>query len=87
MSSVLGGIKIPRDDCEWRAGGLGDMANRCDGDQLVVGACGSGFNNDCPGRLVSLVQVHHINLNSFFGRRCLHLDRVLPCARILLWHM
>ena len=49
VSAVLGGIKIPRDDCEWRAGGEGDMANRCDGDQLVVGACGSGFNADCPG--------------------------------------
>ena len=50
---VEGGIKIPRDDCEWRQGGLGDMANRCDGDMLVVGACGSGFNNDCPGRIYS----------------------------------
>ena len=49
VSAVFGGIKIPRDDCEWRAGGEGDMANRCDGDQLVVGACGSGFNGDCPG--------------------------------------
>ena len=46
---MQGGIEIPRDDCQWRAGGLGNMANRCDGDQVVVGACRSGFNNDCPG--------------------------------------
>ena len=43
------GIEIPRDDCEWRAGDEGNMANRCDGDQIAVGACGGGFNNDCPG--------------------------------------
>ena len=41
------GIEIPRDDCEWRAGDEGNMANRCDGDQIAVGACGGGFNNDC----------------------------------------
>ena len=52
---VEGGIKIPRDECEWRQGGLGDMANRCDGDMLVVGACGSGFNNDCPGNYCSIL--------------------------------
>ena len=22
---------------------------RCDGDQIAVGACGGGFNSDCPG--------------------------------------
>ena len=53
---VRAGIEIPRDDCEWRAGDLGNMANRCDGDQLAVGACGSGFNNDCPGDTFTLVQ-------------------------------
>eukprot|EP00091_Calanus_sinicus_P023243 TRINITY_DN7739_c0_g1_i2.p1 TRINITY_DN7739_c0_g1~~TRINITY_DN7739_c0_g1_i2.p1 ORF type:complete len:183 (-),score=47.91 TRINITY_DN7739_c0_g1_i2:162-662(-) len=56
VSEALGGIKIPRDDCEWRAGGEGNMANRCDGDQLVVGACGSGFNADCPGGAFTLVE-------------------------------
>merc|ERR1719431_2055924 len=56
VPAVLGGLKIPRDDCEWRQGGLGDMANRCDGDMLVVGACGSGFNNDCPGGAFTLVE-------------------------------
>ena len=29
---------------------------RCDGDQLAVGACGSGFNNDCPGGTFTLVE-------------------------------
>ena len=47
--AVWAGIEIPRDDCEWRAGDEGNMANRCDGDQIAVGACGGGFNNDCPG--------------------------------------
>ena len=47
--AVRAGIEIPRDDCEWRAGDEGNMANRCDGDQIAVGACGGGFNNDCPG--------------------------------------
>ena len=50
------GITIPRDDCEWRAGGLGNMANRCDGDQLAVGACGGGFNSDCPGETFTLFE-------------------------------
>merc|ERR1711942_577177 len=54
--TLVCGIKIPRDECEWRQGGLGDMANRCDGDMLVVGACGSGFNNDCPGGAFTLVE-------------------------------
>merc|ERR1711982_282441 len=38
------------------AGGLGNMANRCDGDQLVVGACGGGFNSDCPDGAFTLVE-------------------------------
>ena len=29
---------------------------RCDGDQLAVGACGSGFNNDCPGGTFTLME-------------------------------
>merc|ERR1711887_11124 len=53
---VLGGIKIPRDKCEWRNSVTGTMGNRCDGDQLVVGACGSGFNNDCPDKTFALVE-------------------------------
>ena len=28
VSSVFSGISIPRDECEWRAGDLGNMANR-----------------------------------------------------------
>ena len=30
MSVARAGIEIPRDDCEWRAGDLGNMANRSD---------------------------------------------------------
>ena len=29
---------------------------RCDGDQLAVGACGSGFNNDCPDGTFTLLE-------------------------------
>ena len=50
------GIEIPRDDCEWRVGDLGNMANRCDGDQIAVGACGGGFNSDCPGGAFTMVE-------------------------------
>ena len=28
-----------------------DWMNRCDGDQVAVGACGSGRRADCEGRL------------------------------------
>ena len=59
---MYGGIDIPRDDCEWRAGGLGNMANRCDGDQVAVGACGSGFNNDCPGELSQIIKNYSIEI-------------------------
>ena len=30
MSVARAGIEIPRDDCEWRAGDVGNMANRSD---------------------------------------------------------
>ena len=45
------GLKIKMTSCLFCFEGLGNMANRCDGDQLVVGACGGGFNSDCPGAI------------------------------------
>ena len=41
---------------------------RCDGDQLVVGACGGGFNNDCPGGEFSLLEC--CNVPEFYYGHC-----------------
>merc|ERR1711970_1185540 len=83
VSFVLGGIKIPRDNCEWRNSVAGSMGNRCDGDQLVVGACGSGFNNDCPDSTFALVEC--CQLPDFYYGSCEvrsgSWGELLECAR------
>merc|ERR1712012_1262417 len=40
------------------------MANRCDGDQIAVGACGGGFNSDCPGGAFTLLECPEIHSDS-----------------------
>merc|ERR1719318_233355 len=64
----LGGIEIPRDLCVWRAGGVGDFANRCDGDMVAVGSCGSGRYKDCPGP--SFTQLECCAVPGFYYGSC-----------------
>merc|ERR1719481_1002999 len=66
--TTLGGINIPRENCQWRDGSVGDFANRCDGDQLVVGSCGSGRYNDCPGP--SFTQLQCCAVEGFYYGSC-----------------
>ena len=43
---ILSGIVIPRDHCTWLEGNY-SVELKCIGNQVVVGACGSGENGDC----------------------------------------
>ena len=47
------GIDIPQTNCEWKGADDGVM-NTCDGNEIPVGACGSGANNDCSGRFTEV---------------------------------
>ena len=42
-------IDIPQTDCAWKGASDGVM-NTCDGNEIPVGACGSGANDDCSGK-------------------------------------
>ena len=56
LALVLGaasGIDIPQTNCEWKGADDGVM-NTCDGNEIPVGACGSGANNDCSGRFTEV---------------------------------
>ena len=44
---VFGGIEVPRENCQWQSGGYGEET-QCDGNQVIVGACGAGRYADCP---------------------------------------
>ena len=49
------GIVVPRNHCTWLSGHYGNEL-KCDGDQVVVGACGGGHNADCdPGYYVQML--------------------------------
>ena len=48
LSATWCGIIVPRDHCTWLNGHYGNEL-KCDGDQVVVGACGGGRNPDCGG--------------------------------------
>ena len=43
------GIDIPQTNCEWKGADDGVM-NTCDGNEIPVGACGSGSFDDCSGQ-------------------------------------
>ena len=45
----FGGITISQDDCQWlTATDFDANVLKCDGNEVVVGACGGGSNRDCP---------------------------------------
>ena len=45
--AVLGqDIEVPTDNCVWRGGNYGED-NVCEGNELPIGSCGSGQNDDC----------------------------------------
>ena len=43
------GIDIPQTNCEWKGADDGVM-NTCDGNEIPVGACGSGSFDDSSGQ-------------------------------------
>merc|ERR1712123_176981 len=47
-----GGISIPKDNCRWLKATEYNTELKCDGNEVVVGACGSGAHKDCPGGTV-----------------------------------
>merc|ERR1711936_63383 len=46
VSSVLGGIVIPTENCEWREESYG-IWNQCYGNEVATGSCGSGAGKQC----------------------------------------
>ncbi|XP_023343480.1 uncharacterized protein LOC111712951 [Eurytemora carolleeae] len=52
---VNAGIEIPRDNCDWRGAHWGDFI-ACDGDQIAIGACGSGKDGYCLGSYYTAIQ-------------------------------
>ena len=43
-----GGITIPKDDCRWLVAEDFETDLKCDGNEVAVGSCASGFHADCP---------------------------------------
>merc|ERR1711963_703013 len=59
ISMALGvtkaGIEIPRDNCRWLTAPDWNTVLKCDGNEVVVGACSGGGgwgHKDCPGGTV-----------------------------------
>ena len=48
------GIDIPQTNCEWKGADDGVM-NTCDGNEIPVGACGSGSFDDCSGQFTQAI--------------------------------
>ena len=46
LVAVEGGIEIPTNGCQWRGEKYGHMI-QCEGNELAIGSCGSGKNDDC----------------------------------------
>ena len=46
-------IDIPQTNCDWKGADDGVM-NMCDGNEIPVGACGSGANDDCSGQFTQV---------------------------------
>ncbi|XP_023323204.1 uncharacterized protein LOC111697416 isoform X2 [Eurytemora carolleeae] len=46
VGGLHAGIEISREKCQWRGAFYGDFS-KCDGDEITVGACGSGKSSDC----------------------------------------
>ena len=44
-----GGITIPKEDCRWIVAEDFETDLKCDGNEVAVGSCASGFHADCPG--------------------------------------
>ena len=62
-----GGITIPKDDCRWLVAEDFETDLKCDGNEVAVGSCASGFHADCPGvnchlndTFVPLSSLYHI---------------------------
>ena len=43
------GITIPKEDCRWLVAEDFNTDLKCDGNEVAVGSCASGFHADCPG--------------------------------------
>ena len=43
------GITIPKDDCRWLVAEDFETDLKCDGNEVAVGSCASGFEADFPG--------------------------------------
>ena len=67
------GIDIPQTNCEWKGADDGVM-NTCDGNEIPVGACGSGSFDDCSGQFTQArwVTMNEIWLTDMLGKRMGH---------------
>ena len=43
------GITVPKEDCRWLVAEDFNTDLKCDGNEVAVGSCASGFHADCPG--------------------------------------
>ena len=78
---VRGGIDIPRDDCEWRAGDLGNMANR----YSTIVKIKKNISRDCQVRRRPAGSGGlWLRLQQGLPWRDLHPAGVLPGAGVLL---
>ena len=64
---VTCGIDVPRDECTWLDGRYG-VEVKCDGNQVVVGACGAGHYADCPNG--AWHQILCCSLPMFYYEKC-----------------
>jgi len=67
-NSCWAGIEVPRNECVWLNGHYGNEI-KCDGNQVVVGACGAGRYGDCPGD--SWHQLLCCTLPNFYYGHCM----------------
>ncbi|TRY68410.1 hypothetical protein TCAL_06201 [Tigriopus californicus] len=71
-------ITIPSDGCSWRTEIYGHI-NQCDGNEVVVGSCGSGDGRDCNGLTHQLLccdldNFYYSNCLEFYGGYGVHLS-------------
>merc|ERR1712029_133771 len=68
FSFAFGGITIPKDDCRWMVAEDWETDLKCDGNEVAVGGCSSGFQKDCPGGTVH--QLKCCAMDTFYYTDC-----------------
>merc|ERR1712080_723389 len=65
---VQGEIKIPEEGCRWISESFGGE-NKCDGNEVAVGSCGSGRHTDCNNQN-AVTMLKCCDLPGFFYTDC-----------------